>query len=398
MTEIKPNPVFLDSKGSLKREPDYPDATRSEEFWEGFDRFGLFYDVFRDTNGRRVWMVGPKTRNLDSILESAQVTGDQSGEACSLKFVNCWTACVAYVDLPELDKSLTIKLGVQKLSTQIGRNFSKRFADKRIAFCINHNNNLNWIADWAKFYQREHGADAVVIFDNNSDAYTRLDIAAALDEVEGIDVVDVVDWPFHFGTMDKVAQSLGGNGYVRFAQPVMYMSFYLRLAKRARSFVNVDIDELVLSTKGRSIFELVEKRFFGCAKFERFLVENVAEAKKHSQLRFDNFVYRNRAKLGRQDQFKKWAMAPNKVWAKNKIALPNTHWLSGIWNPYPVTKDFKCYHFAGINTGWRAKVQKGERKEWQHQRHIPVPFDPEKHVKDQFLANKLNEIFGQKNG
>lgn len=386
--------MFLDPDGGLSRRPTKPELERPAEFWDGFDQFGLFYDVFRGVAGNRVWFVGPKSIDLEKALERAQAIGDQSGKKTKLSFVRCWTACVAYADLPELDDSLTIHIDGQEISTPIGISFANRFADKRIAFCINHNNDLDWIADWAKFYHMEHGADAVVIFDNNSDAYDKADIAKALCDVKGIEVVNVVDWPFQFGTMDRVGQAHGGNPYVRFAQPVMYMSFYLRLAALAKSIVNVDVDELVLSLKGRSIFEFVEKRIFGCAKFERFLVENVAEAPIDSNFSFDSFVYRNRAKLGRQDQFKKWAMAPKKVWPKHMIALPNTHWLSGIWNPYPVAKDFRCYHFAGINTGWRAKTQKGERKEWQHERHIGEPLDPSKHVKDEFLERKLLEIFG----
>lgn len=396
MTEIiQPNPIFLDPNGRLERLPEFPEAERPEEFWEGFDKYGLFYDVFRDANGTRVWMVGPKTQSFEGALESARVIGKQSGAKAKLKFLQSWTACIAYIDLPERDTSLTIQIDGQEIDCVIGKNLSAEFTDKRILFCINHNNDLGWIADWAKFYQKEHAANAVVIFDNKSDAYGTFELAETLENVDGLDRTLVVNWPFHFGVMDKVGQKLGSNGYVRFAQPVMYMCLYLRMAKLAKSIVNVDVDELVLSGKGRSLFKFVEKRIFGCVKFERFLVENVVDGSHHNALRFADFVYRKRANLGRQDKFKKWAMAPKRTWPRDKVALPNTHWIEGVWNPYPVAKDFKCYHFAGINTGWRAKTQKGERAEWQHKRHIAESYDPKKHVKDEFLAKKLNEIFGQ---
>lgn len=391
---IQPSSIFLGPDGGLAREPHMPELARPDAFWEGFDQLGLFYDVFRDVDGKRVWFVGPNSNNLENALKNARVVGGQSGNASSLSFVKCWTTCVAYVDLPEQDNDLILEIDEQKIPASIGPSMVDNFADRRIVFCINHNNKLEWIADWAKFYQKEHGADTVVVFDNKSDAYEKKELAQTLSAIPHLKSTHVVDWPFEFGVMDKVGQEHGQNGYVRFAQPVMYMSFYLRLAKFAKSIVNVDVDELVFSAKGRSIFEFVENRVFGCAKFERFLVENVSNHRANDTHGFNSFFYRDKDRLGRQDQFKKWAMAPKKVKPKNKIALPNTHWLSGVWNPYPVAKDFKCYHFAGINTGWRAKTQKGEKPEWQHERHISEPFDPSKHVKDEFLERKLNEIFG----
>ncbi|WP_424983925.1 hypothetical protein [Maritalea sp. S77] len=394
---ITPNSVFLDARGSLERQPLQPKLQRPKAFWQGFDQFGLFYDVFRDVCGKTVWFVGPQQQNLASSLEQAYIVGEQSGIKSKLSFVKSRTACVAYVELPEVDKFLTLQIADQSITTQIGSNLSNKFEDKKVVFCINNNNNLEWIANWAKFYHVEHGANAVVVYDNKSNSYSHQDISNILQNVAGIEQTAVVDWPFHFGVMDKVGQDHGESGYVRFAQPVMYMSLYLRLASLAHSMLNVDVDELVLSSKGRSIFEVTKKRFFGCSKFQRFLVENVLlpNVNEKDQINFNDFAFRNMHKLGAQDHMKKWAMAPRKVRPKNKIALPNTHWIEGVWNPYPVARDFKCYHFAGINTGWRAKTQKGERAEWQHKRHITEPYDPKKHVKDEFLAKKLNEIFGQ---
>lgn len=393
---VSPHPIFLKPEEGLRRRPYLSELSRPDSFWEGFDEFGLFYDVFRDISDERVWLVGPSPANLKGELEAAIVVGDQSGVVAKLQFQKSRSACVAYVDLPEEDVGLTMRIGSQTLRATIGRNLASDFAGMRVLCCINNNNDLNWIADWAKFYQKEHSANAVVVFDNNSSRYTKSELTAVLEGVEGLDQSIVVDWPFHFGTMDKIAQDNGQNGYVRFAQPVMYMSLYLRMASKARSILNVDIDELVLSNKGRSIFEATEKRWFGCTKFHRYLVENVLApgSPGNNSVSFSDFVYRSRKQLGPQDKFKKWAMSPGRVKPRQLVAQPNTHWVDGVWNPYPVSREFKCYHFAGINTGWRANTQKGELREWQHERHFAKNFDPELHLKDEILAKKLDEIFG----
>jgi hypothetical protein len=396
---IEPNPIFLEERGGLRRLPTQPELKRPIEFWDGFDAYGLFYDVFRDVDGKRIWLVGPDVKNLRQALEEAHVVGLTSGVKRRVKTIYGCENCVACVSLPTEDQELQLNIGGQSIVCRIGRNLSTQFAGKRTVLCINQDNHLDWMRDWARFYHLEHGANAVCIFDNNSQNYSKDDMLATLQQVAGIETVRVVNWPFKFGVMDKLGQDNGLNQNVRFAQPPMYPAFFLRLGQKAASILNVDVDELVLSSTGKSIFSSVERRLFGTIKFDRFLVENAREATKGEfSSAFLGFHFRDKNRTGRQDNLRKWAIAPRKLKVTKKTPMPWTHRVYGVLNPYPVSKDFKCYHFASVNTGWRAKTQKGERKEWQHQRHIPVPFDPEKHVKDEFLANKLSEIFGQKNG
>lgn len=393
---IEPNPVFLDANEDLTRQPEQPDLARPDDFWEGFDQFGLFYDVFRDVDGKRVWFVGPDPKNLLGSLKSCTVTGKQSGHVTKFEIVVGHENLAACVELPKIDKQFTLKIAGQQIEGKIGENLCDLFKDKRVLLTLNKDNDLSWIKDWARFYAKEHGADAVCIFDNGSSAYDVSDIAETLERLPNISIVQIVRWPYIFGVMDKIGQENGLNQNVRFAQPPIYPSFFLRFGQKAASILNVDIDELVLSSSGKSIFAEAEKRFFGNVKFDRFLVENI-RGENEAELKSDfvGYHYRDKNRLGRQDHLRKWAIAPSKLRMTRKALMPWTHRVYGALNPYPASKDFKCYHFAGINTGWRAKTQKGERAEWQHKRHITEPYDPEKHVKDEFLAKKLNEIFGQ---
>jgi hypothetical protein len=392
---IEPNPVFLDANGDLARQPERPDLARPEDFWEGFDQFGLFYDVFRDVDSKRVWFVGPDPKNLLSSLKNCTVTGKQSGHVTKFEIVVGHENLAACVVLPKIDRQFTLKIAGQQIEGEIGENLCDLFKDKRVLLTLNKDNDLNWIKDWATFYAKEHGADAVCIFDNGSSSYDATKIAKTLEMLPNISAVQVVRWSFIFGVMDKVGQDNGLNQNVRFAQPPMFLSFCLRLGHEAASILNVDIDELVFSPSRRSIFEEAERRFFGTVKFDRFLVENVRnDIVVQSESDFQGFHYRNKKHLGRQDHLRKWAIAPSKLRLTKVCPMPWTHRVYGILNPYPASKEFRCYHFAGINTGWRAKIQKGEKFEWQHKRSITSSFDPELHVADKILAARLDEIFG----
>lgn len=392
---IEPNPVFLDANGDLTRQPEQRDLARPDDFWEGFDQFGLFYDVFRDVDCKRVWFVGPDPKNLLRSLKNCTVTGKQSGHVTKFEIVVGHENLAACVELPKIDKQFTLKIAGQLISGEIGENLCELFKDKRVLLTLNKDNDLSWIKDWATFYAKEHGADAVCIFDNGSSAYDVSDIAETLERLPNISIVQIVRWPYIFGVMDKIGQENGLNQHVRFAQPPMFLSFYLRLGHVAASILNVDIDELVFSPSRRSIFEEAERRFFGVVKFDRFLVENVrSDASVQIGSDFQGFHYRNKKRLGRQDHLRKWAIAPNNLRPTKACPMPWTHRVYGVLNPYPASKEFRCYHFAGINTGWRAKTQKGEKFEWQHERNITTSFDPDLHVADEILAAKLEEIFG----
>ncbi|UXN74149.1 hypothetical protein N8D56_02365 [Devosia sp. A8/3-2] len=68
-------------------------------------------------------------------------------------------------------------------------------AGDRVIFTINKDNNLEWIADWARFYVKEHGATAVVVYDNGSTEYGLDDIRSTLAAVEGLKKFLVIPCP-----------------------------------------------------------------------------------------------------------------------------------------------------------------------------------------------------------
>lgn len=388
------NSVFLPEDSKTLRQPILPEIPRSDQFMAEFDQRGIFYSVFRDISGRRVWFLGPELLSLKDEILPIWVVGGQSKKRTKIRLIKNEHALVGFADLPEVDDKVHVDIGADTLSVGVGGNHSVAFKDSRIVYCISKENDLRWISDWAHFYVKEHAADTFVIFDNNSSAYSTQDIEMALNKVPGVKKAIAIDWPFIYGAHDPVAQKLGKPYHFLFAQPVAHMELFLRYGIQSKSILNVDIDELVVSTKRESIFDVVEQRVFGCIKFDRFLVENVRERDDgHESSSFCGFHFRDKERLGRQNPWKKWAIAPSKLKLTQPVPMLWTHRVYGAINPYPASKEFKCYHFAGITTNWRENDDLEIEREWQHTRHQEVQFDERAHVKDQFLATVLDGIF-----
>jgi hypothetical protein len=388
------NSVFLPEDSKILRQPISPEIPRSDQFMAEFDQRGIFYSVFRDISGKRVWFLGPKLMNLGDTLLPISVEGCQSGKQVPMRFVKNVSACVGFVDLPNFDEEVRISLNGYCVNVKVGENFSSCFEHSRILYCINKDNKLQWIKDWAHFYVKEHRADTLVVFENNSENYSEKQIETELRKVTGLKNLLVIKWPFKFGALDAIAQKQGLPFHIMFAQPVMHLELYLRYGQYSRSILNVDVDELVVSQSRKSIFEFVEQRLFGCVKFERFLIENLTEVAVANPS-FADFVFRAKSNLGKQDRFKKWAFAPQKIMRRSKTALPRTHAVDGIMNPYGPKRDFKCYHFAGITCDWRREDDSAVKREWQHTRSNRLEFDQNQHVKDEFLAEVLHEVFDE---
>ncbi len=129
----------------------------------------------------------------------------------------------------------------------------KTFAGKRVLLTLSKNNRLEWICDWIRFHQDHHGANAVLLYDNNSTLYSLDELASAIANLPGIEATKVIHWPYKYGP-----QGHGGGFWDSdFCQSGALEDARWRYLQRARSVLNVDIDELVLP-RSQSVFERVE--------------------------------------------------------------------------------------------------------------------------------------------
>lgn len=380
-------PAQLDQALPLRRIPLGPELERPASFFERFDDSAVFYDIFRDHTGRHVYLIGPMALNLEPLLDSLVITGHPSGKTVKPRIHHGVQAEILRVTLPKGDTELSFPLGEQQFRLPIQPNQSQHFRRDRVIFTINKDNDLAWIADWARFYVREHGATAAVVYDNGSDTYSLDDLRQTLAEVEGLAKFLVIPWPYRYGSMNDAFSSRGmggrwnrlGPNWPQFAQPPLFPQFFRKYALKARSILNVDIDELVMSPFRTSVFKAVERSPFGLLRFNRVWVLN--SRTNNNSPRHQHYFIRKKGSAA-LDRGKKWALAPGRAFLASWRAQPWTHFVKGWFNLSGASAAFYCYHFIGISRSWY----------WDRTENIA--FDPKLHVKDQLMLDTFADVFG----
>jgi len=251
---------------------------------------------------------------------------------------------------------------------------------------MSKDNPIEWILDWVRFNRDVHGADAVLIYDNGSTAYNSATLSAALQSIAGIAASVVVEWPYRYGPQgtrqdhwDSDFCQLGAWEHARWC-----------FLQQARSAMNSDIDELVLSRGGRSVFEAAERSPFGFIRYKgRWIIgverhdkdigERLPRHRDFSVLMPPDYRWswlRGRRDLNRCSA--KWTIVPARCprrvqWHVHGIAS----WLP---SRLPCSRDFSFAHFREIGSNWK------------YQRTSRVAFDPAIHVVDDLLLQMLARV------
>lgn len=374
------SPVYLDENAPLRRQPYSPELPRPQRFYDQFEDRALFFDVFRSAGGRHVYLVGPIAMNLEPAIRGIAITGLASGHKPRVQLHFGLQVVLARVRLPREDTHLRVEIAGQSHEVEIRPNASELFAGERVLVAINKDNALQWIADWARFYVKEHGATAVIVYDNGSTAYSHDELRETIAGVAGVRRVMVVPWSFRYGMTDPHHSPQLPGHWVRFAQPPLFTQVFRKYAARSRSLLSVDIDELVVSPHRRSVFKAAERSPFGILRFTRIWVENVREDQS-SVPRHADFIVRKKGRRAK-DPGKKWAINPRRAWLGLWRAQPWTHQVRGWLNLSGSSADFYAYHLDGITTNWG-----------RDRTATPV-FDPKVHVKDRLLIDVFADVFG----
>ena len=371
-------PDFTDAR----REPTRPVQFRGQDFARQFDATTLFYDALDLGDGEAV-VLAPPFFNLAGDLASTAFSS--GGTACRAaikthdRHAQIWLTGVRGGDLRAQGPLGDITIPVSPSRTKI-------FRGRRVIFTMSKDNPIEWILDWVRFNRDVHGADAVLIYDNGSTAYNSATLSAALQSIAGIAASVVVEWPYRYGPQgtrqdhwDSDFCQLGAWEHARWC-----------FLQQARSAMNSDIDELVLSRGGRSVFEAVERSPFGFVRYKgRWIIgvdrhdkdigERLPRHRDFSVLMPPDYRWswlRGRRDLNRCSA--KWTIVPARCprrvqWHVHGIAS----WLP---SRLPCSRDFSFAHFREIGSNWK------------YQRTSRVAFDPAIHVVDDLLLQMLARV------
>jgi hypothetical protein len=370
-------PGFRLPAGARLREPTRPLEARQQDFNERFDFDTLFYDALWNVEQTRVRLVAPALLNLSPLLAASTISAQHSGVACHFEARNLDRASEVEVAVPPGTTAIVVTGPVGTFYITPTPTRFELFEGRRVVFTLSKNNHLPWIKDWARYYRDVHGAEAVLIYDNMSTAYSSAALAAALQEVEGITAV-VVEWPFRHG-----APGFGLRRYwdSNFSQLGVLAHARWNFLQRARSVLNCDIDELVVSRRDESVFAQAERSPLGVVSFMgdwMFGIEGITKPAREDCLpKFTDYQFKVKSRWGMRFGFlpsrverckSKWAAVP----ARTPL---RAQWHIHTVNGWPASRihshDLSFRHFREINFNW--KYDRLQREPFDPSRHVPDP-------------------------
>jgi hypothetical protein len=331
--------VFTGDQPELRRDRHNRAAERDPGYDDRYDFSTFIYDAFHDPDRGEVTLLCPPLLNFRNLLDDVVFGID--GAVCRPSSVSDVSRCslISFAWAGDCPQTITLSHPQFGANLVIGRSYLDEFEGKNVVFTISRNNRLEWICDWLNYYVKVHGANAVVLSDNNSTAYSAAELGDAIRNVPGIEVAAILRARYPFGPTDS--DSYGAL----FLQRSLAELCRRRFLGRARAVVGADIDELFHSYSGASIFDATVASEAGYIRADAEWVYTDQARDEGSYLHKNHgFVSAN----GKPKANRKWCVAPT---GPQKDRQWLTHFLGSRKDP--VDPDFRMWHFGQISTSWK---------------------------------------------
>ena len=385
------------------REPTRPVERRVDNFSEKFDSTTLFYDALYTDWPGQVLLLGPPFANLSPLIEGTVVTALPSGARCDFRIRNMDRHSQMWISVPRGTARLVLDGGLGSFEITPAPNLSPIFEGKRVLFTLSKNNHLKWIQDWARYNRDIHGANAVLFYDNQSTDYSAEQVLEALEAVSGLDQIRVVSWPFKYGPLGFGLLDFWDSNFCQYGALEHARWMYLQ---RARSGLNSDIDELVVSSKGQSVFEAAERSWSGMVRFHGLWVFGFADRTPHAapqlpirHTAFDHYLKpTSRRRFGifsATDVFPtpsgllntKWAVVPCKCPKNAQWTVHGIYSWRGMYSHFSIDRSFLYRHYREVNDNWRPMTE-----DWQFDRVQREKFDPVRFAYDERMVSNFSRV------
>ena len=379
----RPRPTLLPPQ--IERVPTRPAEYREADFRQRFDAETLFFDaIYADERRDTALILAPPPFNLAGPLRATRATAQPSSSTCALKLEELDRHGRAWVRVPAGTTHLELGGVFGRLDVPLAANCSDAFRGRRVLLTVTKDNELDWIQDWIRYHRDRHRADAVLLYDNGSTAYTPEDLAEAVARLSGIEVAGIVVWPFKYGPQGRADGRFWDSDFCQNGALEHARWLFLR---SARSVLSVDVDELVVSGDTRTVFERAEAAWHGSARFNGYWMYGFADRGPTSdaELSFRDFeYYLNSAQRPAAEALgvealcpTKWAVVPARCparaqWCAHRIK----RWLPG----YLASSGLSYRHFREISHHWKLNRRQRPR------------FDPQVFVHDAELLASYAKV------
>ncbi|MFQ6554052.1 hypothetical protein AAD018_017050 [Aestuariibius insulae] len=318
----------------LRRDIPVPESHRTEGYEAAFDATTLWYDAIAGPD--RTWLVCPKLLNFEDLLRGVMMRID--GQAAPVLRIRSYRRHDV-VELEGTGSELALEAGDHGFTCPISPLETDRFAGLNAHVAISKDNDLVWLADFARFHIQHHGLEAMLLFDNGSTATSIEEIETTL-RATGLREVLVVPAPFPYGPR-------GTPPYARrtkFLQTALLNIARLRFLGQARAVLQCDIDELVWS-EGGSIFDRAAESRLGLVRFKGLW---------HSPPQDSEGPYRHQDHIRQRAKDPgsptKYALRPDSLLGRQSWDI---HDIEGLPTPLSVTPRAGYLHCRGISTDWK---------------------------------------------
>jgi hypothetical protein len=382
---FQPRPIILPD-GNVRREPTRPLAHRPPDFADQFDYQTLVFDGFFCRQDEIV-LTAPPFFNLLPFMKTMDVIAVPSGRPCSYRIRNLDRHSQIRITVPNGTTHVSLQTEIGKFELEPQQNLSDFFAGRRVLFTLSKNNRFEWIQDWIRYHRDIHGANAVLIYDNQSTAYSAEELLAALAGLSGIDRLCIVSWPFRYGPQGLDARRFWDSDFCQYGAWEHARWMFLQ---RARSAMNSDVDELLISDDGSSVFDAAERSRSGVVRYYGHWVHGflgkTRVASDRSPIRVADFDHYLRHLKGRR-----WGLVPARenVCAPKWTVVPSRcpdraqwtpHRIKGWINAAPISQNFSFRHFREIGNHWK------------YDRTAREVFDPDRYIFDQRMRANFGAV------
>jgi hypothetical protein len=340
--------LFLPDDDAVKRESLRPPEFRQPGFEEEFDATTLFYDAWVVDGGHEtnLALLGPPLLNLAPTvlrarvgsrrLESSRANLYLRDRCCDI-WIPGWRSAAVEIEL----NSVSYVFTAQTADTTTYRG-------KRVLFTLSKDNEVAWIVDWIRFHAQNHGADGALLYDNASTRYSAESLEMALRQALPGLTINVVDWPFRYGPSGFTKDTWWDSD---FCQAGAFQDARFRFLATASSVLNCDIDELVVSPVGASIFEATEARASGFTTYGGRWIASATEPLRAIQdpdqrARHGDFRFLERT----TECPSKWCVVPRACRTEDQW---KTHAVKGKDSRSSYSRAFSYRHFRSISTDWK---------------------------------------------
>jgi len=330
--------IKLTDAGMVKRKPRRPSKLQQSDFSEKFDYETLFYDYFIKKNS--LYFIGPFISDQDAnyLISLISINGISLDK---LKFKIYKTKKVFKIIVDNFNINYSLMVGSLNLNPRVVLPY---LDGKKVAYTLQKNNDIIWIADWIYEINRIHGIEDFLIYDNLSDKYNLEEISLIASRLKvNLSIVSV---PYLHGPRSYNLNGVTSDWDSDFLQSAMFEHARYRFFDNSGILLNSDIDELIffpslvddLIKSDVAAFTYSGRWAYISSKQKDAAVKGIIRHRDHNLIDL-NVVCSN-----------KWIV--NLALLRDEAFLA-VHGIINLTNQVKINNYF-C-HFSGISDGWKYK-------------------------------------------